>query len=163
MAATDKDIIEALYGLYEQSMYRQAYKILRDEYLSEDAVQEAFLRLIRHRKKIVDPEAPTTRRYVYKTLKSAALDIYRNQKKERENCCEFDDRLENTYVPEILENQSPELLISELPEKYACVMRCLFLDELSIRETAAILTISEGCVRKRCERARKLLKEMKKY
>ncbi len=162
MEVADNDIIEALYKLYEQSMYREAYKILRDEYLSEDAVQEAFLRLIRHRKKIADPVAPTTRRYVYKTLKSAALDIYRTQKKQRDNCCELNETVENTYADVSSEIDTPLLLVSELPNKYASVMRCLFFDGLTIRETAAVLMISEGCVRKRCERARKLLKDTKK-
>ncbi|MBR3997202.1 MAG: sigma-70 family RNA polymerase sigma factor, partial [Clostridia bacterium] len=49
-------------------------------------------------------------------------------------------------------------LLSELPPKFASVMRCLFLDGLSIKETSAVLNISEELVRKRCERARKLLK-----
>lgn len=161
MEVADKDIIEALYMLYEQAMYFEAYKILRDDYLAEDAVQEAFLRLIRHRKKIADPKAPATRRYVYKTLKSAALDIYRGRKKQRDNCCEFDDAIENTYADIPSDIEKPIAMISELPEKYACVMRCLFLDGLSIRETSAVLRISESCVRKRCERGRKILKETK--
>ena len=52
-------------------------------------------------------------------------------------------------------------LISKLPPKYATVMRCLFIRELSIHETSAVLRISEACIRKRCERARKLLKRIK--
>ena len=46
MPYTNEDIIDALYRLYEQSMYFEAYKILHDEYLAEDAVHEAFLSLI---------------------------------------------------------------------------------------------------------------------
>ena len=38
--------IERCYKLYEQKMYHVAYCILRDEGLAEDAVQEAFLKLI---------------------------------------------------------------------------------------------------------------------
>jgi len=159
MPYTNEDIIDALYRLYEQPMYYEAYKILHDEYLAEDAVHEAFLRLIRNRTKIVDPESPAVRRFVYKTVNSAALDLYRLQKKQREHCMEMDESIENTIVSEEepLVNL-PLSLISDLPPKYASVMRCLFLDSLSIRETAAVLKISEDLVRKRCERARKLLK-----
>ena len=159
MPYTSEDIIDVLYRLYEQPMYFEAYKILHDEYLAEDAVHEAFLRLIRNRKKIVIPESPAIRRYVYKTLDSAALDIYRRQKKQREHCLAIDESIENTIVSEEEPLVSPSLsLITDLPPKYASVMRCLFLDGLSIRETAAVLKISEDLVRKRCERARKLLK-----
>ncbi len=77
MPYTNEDIIDTVYKLYEQPMYFEAYKILHDEYLAEDAVHEAFLKLIRNRKKIADPASPSVRSYVYKTLKSAALDLYR--------------------------------------------------------------------------------------
>ena len=80
MPNNEEDIIDSLYKLYEQSMYYEAYKILHDEYLAEDAVHEAFLRLIRNRNKISNPSSREVRNYAYKTLKSAALDIYRRQK-----------------------------------------------------------------------------------
>lgn len=158
MPYTNEDIIDSLYRLYEQPMFFAAYKILRDEYLAEDALHEAFLRLIRNRKKIVDPESPAVRSYVYKTLRSAALDLYRKQKKQRENCLELDETLENTIASKETIDTLPLSLIAELPPKYASVIRCLFLDGLSVRETSAVLKISESLVRKRCERARKLLK-----
>ena len=159
MPYTNEDIIDALYRLYEQSMYFEAYKILHDEYLAEDALHEAFLRLIRNRKKIVDPKSPAVRRYAYKTVRSAALDLYRAQKKLRENCLVLDETIENTAAVEDGMTNLPLSLLADLPPKYAAVMRCLFLDGLNIRETAAVLEISEALVRKRCERARKLLKE----
>lgn len=159
MPDTNEDVIDTLYRLYEQPIYFEAYKILHDEYLAEDAVHEAFVRLIRNRDKIVDAESPAVRRYVYKTVKSAALDLYRRQKKHRERCLVFDESIENTMV---FEDEKLEImplsLIADLPPKYASVMRCLFIYGLSIRETSAVLKISEGLVRKRCERARKLLK-----
>ena len=154
------DIIEDLYRLYEQQMYHQAYMVLRDEYLAEDAVHEAFLKLIKNRGKLTDPGSPAVRRYVFKALESAALDIYRKQKKLRENCLELDESVENTAASE---EPGPEVksdLFTELPGKYASVMRCLFIDGLSIRETSAVLSISEALVRKRCERGRKLLEKI---
>jgi len=158
MPYTNEDIIDALYRLYEQPMYFEAYKILHDEYLAEDAVHEAFLKLIRNRKKIAEPSSPSVRSYVYKTLKSAALDLYRRQKKQHENTLELDEAMENTLPAEDSVQNLPLSLLSDLPPKYASVMRCLFLDGLNIKETSAVLNISEVLVRKRCERARRLLK-----
>ncbi len=158
MPYTNEDIIDALYRLYEQPMYYEAYKILHDEYLAEDAVHEAFLKLIRNRKKIADPTSPSVKSYVYKTLRSAALDLYRRQKKQRENTIELDETMENTLTAEDFSQDIPLSFLSDLPQKYASVIRCLFLDGLSIKETSAVLEISEELVRKRCERARKLLR-----
>ncbi len=162
MPYTNEDIIDTLYRLYEQPMYFEAYKILHDEYLAEDAVHEAFLRLIRNRDKIAVPDSPSVRSYVYKALKSAALDLYRKQKKQLENCLALDGTLENTIAEEIGHDLPPAFL-AELPQKYASVMRCLFIDDLTVRETSAVLKISESLVRKRCERARKLLKSCTEY
>ncbi len=161
MPNNEEDIIDSLYKLYEQSMYYEAYKILHDEYLAEDAVHEAFLRLIRNRDKISNPSFHEVRNYAYKTLKSAALDIYRRQKKQRENCCESIETAESLFNDDNENSNDIVLLISELPPKYATVMRCLFIRGLNIHETSAVLQISEACIRKRCERARKLLKRIK--
>jgi len=158
MQHTSEDIIDALYRLYEQPMYHDALKILHDEYLAEDAVHEAFLRLIRNRDKISAPSSSAVRGYVKKTLKSAALDIYRARKKQRENCAELDAAAENVIAAEDDCQDLPLYLLAELPPKYASVMRCLFFDGLSIKETSAVLKLSEALVRKRCERARKLLR-----
>ena len=163
MSNSNEGIIDELYKLYEQPMYHTAYGILHDEYLAEDAVHEAFLRLIRNRSKITDATAPSARSYVYKTLKSAALDIYRTRKDQREKCIELSESLENTvaYAEELGDFRGD--LLTELPPKYASVVRCLFIDALSVRETSAVLNISESLVRKRCERARKLLRSCTEY
>ncbi len=157
---TETSLIDELYALYEQPLYFEAYKILHDTYMAEDAVQEAFLRLIRYRDKIRDPASPQMRAYVYKTLKSAALDLYRAQKRQRSRCCTLDDAvgyaLEETDVG-ILSTD----ILADLPQKYAAVLRCLFISGLTVHETAAVLKISDACVRKRCERARKRLKAIK--
>ena len=158
MPYTNEDIIDALYRLYEQPMYYEAYRILHDAYLAEDAVHEAFLRLIRNRAKIVDPRSPLVRSYIHKTVKSAALDLYRKQKRQKDHLCTLDATVENTVSSDISVHDLPLQMISELEPKYASVMRCLFWDGLTVRETAAVLKISEGCVRKRCERARKYLR-----
>ncbi len=154
-------IIDELYALYEQPLYLEAYKILHDPHLSEDAVQEAFLRLIRNRDKIREPSSRQVRAYVYKTLKSAALDIYRAQKRQRAHCCTLDEAIDCADGENDLSDLSAGLL-DALPPRYAAVIRCLFVSGLSVRETAAVLKISEACVRKRCQRARDRLQTMKK-
>ncbi len=154
-------ILDELYTLYEQPLYFEAYKILHDTHLSEDAVQEAFLRLIRNRDKIRQPSSREVRAYVYKTLKSAALDLYRAQKRQRSHCCTLDEAIDCTAGESVFSDLSAELL-DALPPRYAAVIRCLFISGLSVRETAAVLKISEACVRKRCQRARGRLQAMKK-
>ena len=51
----NRERIEQIYQLYEQKMYRIAYSILGNSYDAEDAVQDAFLKLVRLVKKLDDP------------------------------------------------------------------------------------------------------------
>ncbi len=45
-ASIDSDKLERLFNKYYRLMYYVANKILQDNYLAEDAVQAAFLKLI---------------------------------------------------------------------------------------------------------------------
>jgi len=150
----DKNIISELYELYEQKMYYAAFSILKDEYLAEDAVHESFIRLIRNREKLGKADSQTVRGYVKKTVKSAALDIYRKRQKYSERCSEFSEADSIGYF-ELFED--PRFSLDELPPKYSSVIRCLYLHGLNTKETSAVLKISEALVRKRAERAKMLI------
>ena len=108
--------IENIYKLYEQKMYQVAYSVLHDPGLAEDAVQEAFIKLMKH--------IPVQ---------------------------DYEDGI----------NDIKEL-ISSLPEKYYLVVNCLAIRNLSVKETALELGITEANVRKRVERAKLMLKNLVK-
>lgn len=158
MQNNDENKIAELYSLYEQSMFVEARKILQDDYLAEDAVHEAFIRLIRNRSSLRDVESPQTKRYVKRTVQSAAIDIYRKNKREREHICNFDEADPVFSYSDELEYSAD--LIDSLPQKYASIIRCRLIYGLSVNETAAVLELTANCVKKRYERARKMLAEI---
>ena len=45
----DSELIEEYYNMYEQKIFRLSNVILGDKWQAEEAVQETFLRIIRHR------------------------------------------------------------------------------------------------------------------
>ena len=49
LPSKQRSFIERCYELYEQKMFRVALSVLHDEKLAEDAVQDVFLQLIRHK------------------------------------------------------------------------------------------------------------------
>lgn len=151
--------ISRLYAEYEQIMFVCARSILHDEYLAEDAVHEAFLRIIRNADKISDVTSDNTKSYVRKTLRSAATDIYRKNKRDRENT-EPLERQEDflSCGGEVYDHVLP--LVDSLPDKYRSAFRCMAVHGLSAKESASVLRISETCARKRYERAKKLLRGM---
>ena len=62
-------------------------------------------------------------------------------------------------APESSDNDLSEIedKLDGLPEKYRKIVRYLVIDEYSTKETASLLGITEANVRKRYERARRML------
>lgn len=157
--ASDK--IRRLYELYEQPMYRIAFAVLKRTEPAEDAVSEAFLRLIKHIGRIGDPDSEQTKRYIVKVIKSTSVNQYRKQKRFLEREPYADEELlrvadTSQSVEEKVIGAGRELLagLSE-PEKELVEMRCV--SGLSWKETAEKLDITETAARKRFERAKKHL------
>ena len=153
----DAELLEELYALYENSMYYQAYSVLHDTYLAEDAVHEAFLRIIRRIDRISDPSSPKTKAYVKKALHSCAVDIYRKKRRESYNTTALYENEEEKYY-DTYDTDAIEAMLEALPKKYADVILCIVIHGLTAKECAAVLGTSEVCVRKRFERAKKILR-----
>lgn len=154
--------IGRMYELYEQEMYRAAYSVLGDAFSAEDAVHDAFLRIIANRDKIISPDSPKSRAYAVKAARNAAIDIYRRKKRAAERECELDtaDEYGATTDDGLCGYGDIGDYIALLPEKYRAVVKNRLGYGLSCAETAAVMQISENCVKKRYERAKKLLADL---
>ena len=82
MAKKQVKFIEACYRLYEQKMYYVAYSILHDEGKAEDAVQDAFLKLMKHEVQFDRADSDDCKRYIITVIRNAAITIYNKTKKE---------------------------------------------------------------------------------
>ena len=167
MASSRKQIsfIEDCYSLYEQKMYRVAYSILHDESLAEDAVQDAFLKLIRLKVHFDYADSDDCKRYIITVIRNASINIY-NKRKNENKIVSFSDNLEkisDAVEPDLgtIQDTGAECtpLMNELPDKYYDVVDCLVVREYSVSETAGKLGITEANVRKRFERAKKMMRK----
>ena len=157
--------IEHCYELYEQNMYQVAYRILHDCTLAEDAVQEAFLRLMRQKIYFEQADSDDCKKYLITVIKHASIYLYQKRKKEQ-NLFSFLTDMEtfqNVLAAPLNEEKFDlQELISPLPPKYHSVVTCLVLKQLSVKETAKKLHITESAVRKRFERAKRFFKKTEK-
>ena len=159
MTQENSDKLKLLYEIYEQPMYRIAYAVLHDEGLAEDAVSEAFIRLIPQLHKIGECQSNRTKNYIIKVIKSTSINTYRRNKKRFSSELPIDDAMHITdysqisdrkaYVNEIMGNLSE-------PDRSIIVMRCI--KQMPWREIAKNLSITESNARKRFERMKKRLK-----
>ncbi len=157
--------IEKAYKLYEQKMYHVAYSVLHDEGLAEDAVQEAFIKLMKHNVYFAEPESDDCKRYMITVIKNSSINTYNKKKKEQEIMYfpGSDTDIKNISSKDGVEEYGDiEELASRLPEKYYSVVNCLAIKNLSVKETASELGITEANVRKRFERAKLMLKTIVK-
>lgn len=155
--------LRRLYEMYEQPMYRIAYAVLKNTAQAEDAVSDAFERIIRKIVRIGDPDSPETKSYIVKTIKNVSIDRYRKNKMFYEKFCTIDEEtmqlVDRTVDVEsdVLESESMVLLnsLSERDRKIV-MLRCS--EGLSWREAASELSMTETGVRKRFERIKLFLK-----
>lgn len=163
----DSEKLERLFELYEKKMYGTAFQILRDVGQAEDAVQDAFIRVMSHLNQIKSPESEETKRFMIKVIRSAAIDIYRKNQREWEKVWyDPEDALKNQKAAndrelDLVENRyviQRALLALDTKYREVLELKCYF--GLSHREIAALLEVSEDTVAKRYERAKKIAIKM---
>ena len=161
MARKQVKFIETCYKLYEQKMYYVAYSILHDEGKAEDAVQDAFLKLMKHEVQFDRADSDDCKRYIITVIRNAAITIYNKTKKESEYMflTDKDERVESSVEMDLDSDTDIKALIDTLPEKYRDVVECLVIREYTTKETATKLNITDANVRKRYERAKQMMKD----
>lgn len=82
MVDTDEErsLVERLYTSYEQMMYKAAFSLLKDSYYAEDAVHEAFLRIIRNMSCLNFDDDKKTRALLVITVRNVCFNMLRRNK-----------------------------------------------------------------------------------
>ena len=159
--------IEQLVRLHSRLVYRIAYAVLRSHHDAEDATQETFLRVLRYRSKLDAVEDAKT--WLARIAWRVAVDRGRKRGKTREIALEDQTQpvtevaSSEAQADEIIQGERTESvlekLIAALPTKLREPLILSTIEEMSPREVAAMLGISEAAVRSRVFRARQILKE----
>ena len=157
----DKDRFARLYNEYKGLAFWIANQILKDEYLAEVAVQEAFVRIAKNFSNISLDEAAAprqTKSFVTVVVERAAIDIYRARKKQM-NCEVLSEKIDDTMFA--LDEYGEESLLGEsvlfqavrqLPKQYGEIMLLHYVHDLSNQEIARLLDMKEATVRSNLSR-----------
>jgi RNA polymerase sigma-70 factor, ECF subfamily len=161
-----EETLEALVGQYATTLYRVAFSVLRNPSDAEDAVQEAFLRVLRHRDTL--DEVRDHRVWLIRIVWNIVLDRKRRAKTRPET----DDISELARVlpangltaeqrAAAAQHHAQVLAcVDRLPSKEREVMVLSAFEELSSVEIASVLGITESSVRSRLFRARNLMADL---
>lgn len=152
-----------------------ARRILRDDALADDCVQEAFLKAFRNIERFEGRSSLKT--WLHRITVNEALMKLRALKRLDEQPIddllpEFDAnacRIEAPWIrlattEEIVEQESTRALvlskIGELPDSYRIILQLRDIEEMTTSEVAEMLGISEANVKVRLHRARSALKKI---
>lgn len=78
----DAELVTQLVKAYEKRMFSIAYSILQNHSDAEDAVQDAFLKVVKHLDKVRGKTFDEAGMYISAITRNAAIDIHNRQKKE---------------------------------------------------------------------------------
>ena len=159
----EEQTLAGLVSQYAGTLYRVAYSVLRNSADAEDAVQEAFVRVLRHRETL--HEVRDQRVWLIRIVWNVVLDRKRRMKTRPET----DDVAElarvlpaggltaDERVAAAQHHARVLACVEQLPAKERQVLMLSAFEELSSVEIAAVLGITESSVRSRLFRARNLM------
>ncbi|WP_131087053.1 RNA polymerase sigma factor [Clostridioides difficile] len=159
----EKDKFEKIYEKYKKLMFYIANQILQDEQLSEDAVHNAFLKIIDNLDKIIEINSPRTKGFIVIIVKRISINIYNKRKRE-----EISDINNESYklnsldlsIENIGEYSNLGEALRRLSEIDLQIILLKYSHGFSIKEISKILDIKEVNLYKRNKRALNKLKKI---
>jgi RNA polymerase sigma-70 factor (ECF subfamily) len=154
---SDETAFERIMCDYTPPAAALAHQMLRDSALAEDAVQEAFVRVIRKRRQYISSRPFS--HWFYAILRNICVDMLRKRKREKTAIQHLAHRIK-CHV----RKGSPTdcmTLLSALPFHERCVLELRAVHSMTFEEIAIALDISQEAAKKRAQRGlRKLRKQM---
>jgi len=159
----EEEALAALVSQYAATLYRVAFSVLRNAADAEDAVQEAFVRVLRHRDTL--GEIRDHRVWLIRIVWNVVLDRKRRMKTRPETDDVSDlarvlpaEGLSAEERAAAAQHHAHVLAcVEQLPDKEREVLTLSAFEELNTVEIAAVLGVTESSVRSRLFRARNLM------
>ena len=146
--------VEAAVARYSALLYQHSLVLLAHRQDAEDAVQETFLRYMRHAPSFRDAEHEKA------WLLTVNTNLCKNIRRTRAMHPQEDlDALPDVAQPAAEPTPLLDALI-RLPEKYKTVLLLHYAEGYKVREIAAMLRLTASAVKMRLQKGRQLLQQM---
>lgn len=139
----------------QQKLYREAYRMLCDQFEAEDAVQNLYLRLWEQREQLDTLIAPEA--YCLKMLRNICIDRWRVIRQRDEGTLD-DEMLVADAPPDNDTKDFIEHFLTDLPKEHRRVMQ-MHMQGMPYDEIAALVGLSEGNIRVIISRIRKRFRD----
>ena len=163
----ERDKFETLFHRYKGMMFCSINGIINDNHLSEDILQEVFIKIANNIDKVNDDiNSNETKNFIMTITKNTALDCYRKNAKNREHECYIADceeevfsKIDKNYVSKLDDGNKVFYLMKNMKETYRDIFMLKYVNDLENKDIAGLLNISEETVRQRIFRGKKMLEE----
>ena len=156
MRQISNDEFNKKYYLYKTMIYNISYTYVHNVYDADDIVQDVFMKYLNSRQEFENEENEKywLIRVTINTCKSLVTNGWK-KKVELSN-----DKIDR-YQKDSVKNTNNKLLeiVCSLPQKYKEVITLFYFEDISIKDISTILNVSLSSVKKRLERARKIIIE----
>ena len=146
---------QRLVNLYLDMVYRVALNGCKNTYDADDVVQDTFLKLLKCRKPFDSDEH--IRNWLIRVTINECKRFWTSPWKTR--IVPLDENIEEPFIWEP-EQSALYDKVMELTPKYRETVYLYYFEDISVKEIADILKISETAVQTRLQRARQKLKEI---
>ncbi len=152
--------ISLLYEHYGDTLYGVAYKVVRDEELAQDVVQESFIKIWK-KSDSYDPTKAKLFTWLFRITRNTAIDKLRsaNNKSDKEIQMDVSDVYKlgtEGIIPDLMDVQDN---LDKIDSKYQIVLDALFFQGMTQQEASEELDIPLGTIKSRLKIG---LRELKK-
>ena len=152
--------ISLLYDHYGDTLFGVAYKVVKDEDLAQDILQESFVKIWK-KSDTYDPSKAKLFTWLFRITRNTAIDKLRSANTKTEKEIQMD--VSDVYNLGI-ESIKPEFLdvrenLEKIEEKYQIVLDALFFQGMTQQEASDELDIPLGTIKSRLKIG---LRELKK-
>jgi RNA polymerase sigma-70 factor (ECF subfamily) len=159
--------IADIYEKYRYKCFHVAFKIVKNNELAEDAVEDAFIEVIKQKDKILALNCSDLLPYVVTIVKSRAINILKKYKRVGDTPIEeFAEIIKSDDISvdeQVINKQGFEFLVSQiknLDENYKIVFEMKYLHFMTNGEIAEELGLTKKNVEQRLYRAKLKLRGM---
>jgi RNA polymerase sigma factor (sigma-70 family) len=150
LAEKDDKAISLLYDNYGDTLFGVAYKVVRDEDLAQDVLQESFIKIWK-KADSYDPSKAKLFTWLFRITRNTAIDKLRsvNNKSDKEVQIDVSDVYNlgvNGIMPDFIDVQDN---LEKIEPKYQIVLEALFFQGMTQQEASEELDIPLGTVKSR--------------
>jgi len=146
----DEKAISLLYDNYGNTLYGVAYKVLKDEELAQDVLQESFVKIWK-KSDSYDSSKAKLFTWLFRITRNTAIDKLRSIKTKTDKEIQIDvsdvyNIGERGIMPELIDVKEN---LGKIEDKYKVVLEALFFEGMTQQEASEELNIPLGTIKSR--------------